>query len=64
MLEAFGTGTACVISPVNKIYYKEDLSIPAGEDGKSGGIVANRLFKELLDIQHGVVDHPWSQIIN
>lgn len=58
LLEAFGAGTAAVVSPVNGIVYGgKEISIPTGG---SAGPMAMRLWRELCDIQYGKVDHPWS----
>jgi len=62
MLEAFGAGTAAVISPVSGFYY-EGKEYPIGNNVIGAGPVATRLFAELLDIQYGRKEHPWSQII-
>jgi len=59
VLEMFGVGTACVVCPVNKILYnKQLLQIPSDELKLS-----KRIFKELLDIQHGRIPHKWTQIV-
>lgn len=64
LLEVFGSGTAAVISPVSAInYLGEDVKIPlTGKDGKIGP-VAERLWRELSDIQYGRKSHPWSMLI-
>jgi branched-chain amino acid aminotransferase len=48
--EAFGTGTAAVISPVGQLTYKADDYIVAG--GKMGKI-SQRLYDEIVGIQYG-----------
>ncbi len=48
--EAFGTGTAAVISPVGELFYK-GKTYPVA-DGKAGALSA-RLFQELQGIQRG-----------
>jgi len=48
--EAFGTGTAAVISPVGQITYKEKDYIVAG--GKMGEL-SHRLYDEITGIQYG-----------
>ncbi|PCH43853.1 D-aminoacid aminotransferase-like PLP-dependent enzyme [Wolfiporia cocos MD-104 SS10] len=59
LVEFFGTGTAAVISPVSRIgYLGEDVHIPTGPDGM--GPVTRPLWKRLVDIQTGVLPHPWS----
>ena len=65
LLEIFGSGTAAVISPVSTIYYQgEDLKIPLdGPDGKAG-VLTQRLWKAITDIQYGrIPNHPWSVVI-
>lgn len=61
MREMFGTGTACVVQPINKIlYHDEDINIPVMRDG-----VAARANKELLDIQYGRIrGHEWGVIVD
>lgn len=57
LVEAFGAGTAAVVTPISHIQYRgEDIVIPAPGD------LAVRLFDDLVDIQHGVVEGPegWS----
>mmetsp|Transcript_5790 Transcript_5790/g.10098 ORF Transcript_5790/g.10098 Transcript_5790/m.10098 type:complete len:157 (-) Transcript_5790:42-512(-) len=57
LLEAFGAGTAAVVSPISCIKYKgEDLEIPAT------GEITQRVWDEITGIQYGVRDGPegWS----
>ena len=65
VLEIFGSGTAAVVSPVSTInYMDEDLVIPLdGTDGKAGKL-AERVWKELSDIQYGRREHPWSIVVD
>ncbi|RLN57354.1 hypothetical protein BBP00_00007542 [Phytophthora kernoviae] len=65
IIEVFGSGTAAVVSPVSTInYMDEDLPIPLdGTDSKSGKL-AERVWKELSDIQYGRREHPWSVIVD
>lgn len=61
LLEAFGAGTAAVVSPVRTIVYKEsNIEIPTGENA---GPVAEHVWNTLRDIQYGIIDHPWSVVI-
>lgn len=63
LVEFFGTGTAAVISPVNRIgYLGEDVLIPTGPDGM--GPVSRPIWKQLVGIQTGKVPHPWSVIVD
>lgn len=59
--EAFGMGTAAVISQIDVFGYRgEDFSIPTPEDG-----YAMRIKKELTDIRMGRVEDPygWMTVI-
>ena len=59
LVEFFGTGTAAVISPVDRIgYLGEDLHLPTGPDGM--GPVSRPLWEHLTGIQTGSIAHPWS----
>jgi branched-chain amino acid aminotransferase len=55
LMEAFGAGTAAVISPVGQITYKEESYTVAG--GKMGE-VSQRLYNELIGIQYGYNEDP------
>lgn len=61
--EAFGTGTAAVISPVGQVTYKGKDYIVAG--GKMGDL-SQRLYNEIVAIQYGEKDDPygWRQKID
>jgi len=53
--EAFGTGTAAVVSPVSKICYQDEEVL------LSNGLIGNvtmKLYNRLMDIQMGTVDDP------
>jgi len=54
--EAFGTGTAAVISPVGQVTYKGKDYIVAG--GKMGDL-SQRLYNEIVAIQYGDKDDPY-----
>ncbi len=55
LTEAFGTGTAAVISPVGQITYKhEDYIVAGGEMGE----LSQRLYDEIMAIQYGEKDDP------
>ncbi len=56
LLEAFGTGTAAIISPVKTIAYQgEDVHIG---DGATGPMAAD-LYETLLQLQYGYGDDPF-----
>ncbi|XP_067214671.1 branched-chain-amino-acid aminotransferase, cytosolic isoform X2 [Linepithema humile] len=62
LLEIFGAGTACVVSPVSYIdFMDQELHIPTTKQSEP---VYQMLRKYLLDIQYGVIsDHPWCIVI-
>jgi branched-chain amino acid aminotransferase len=63
LLEMFGSGTAAVVSPVDRIGFNgKDIFIPAGKDG--AGDIAKAMLKTISDIQLGKVDHPWSVLVD
>uniref|UniRef100_A0A8C6HB57 Branched-chain-amino-acid aminotransferase n=1 Tax=Mus spicilegus TaxID=10103 RepID=A0A8C6HB57_MUSSI len=56
--EMFGSGTACVVSPVSDILYKgQMLHIPTMENGPK---LASRILGKLTDIQYGRVESDWT----
>merc|ERR1712150_132463 len=55
LIEAFGTGTAAVVSPISCIRFEGvDIGIEATGD------ITKRVWDELTAIQYGKVDHDWS----
>jgi branched-chain amino acid aminotransferase len=58
--EAFGMGTAAVVSPVSHLVYKEE-EVKVG-DGKVGPL-AQRLFDEISDIQRGLKPDPHKWVV-
>ena len=59
--EVFGAGTAAVVAPVKAIQYGDDAERCA--DGREHGPIAQRVWDELLAIQYGKVEHPWSVLV-
>ena len=56
LTEAFGTGTAAVISPVGQITYKGEDHVVAG--GKMGEL-SQKLYDEIVAIQYGKKEDPF-----
>ncbi|WP_276880627.1 branched-chain amino acid aminotransferase [Anaerococcus tetradius] len=57
LTEAFGTGTAAVISPIGELYYKgEKVQV---NDFKTGNLT-HRLYKDLTDIQWAKVEDKYA----
>lgn len=59
--EAFGAGTAAIVSPVASFSYQNEVvQIPYDKENGAGKLT-QRLLKTLMDIQYGKVKHPeWS----
>lgn len=58
----FGAGTACIVSPIERIHYlDQDFAIPTMTQENA---VFRRILKTLTDIQYGKVDHPWARVID
>ncbi|XP_014209170.1 branched-chain-amino-acid aminotransferase, cytosolic [Copidosoma floridanum] len=61
LLEFFGAGTACIVSPVSYIeYLGQGLHIPTVNHEQP---VYQTFLKALSDIQYGYVEHPWATAI-
>jgi branched-chain amino acid aminotransferase len=61
--EAFGAGTAAVVSPVKQINYKgQNYDIPV-KLGKSGEL-AKRIWDAMENIQYGRVKNDWQHYID
>ncbi|XP_013778427.1 branched-chain-amino-acid aminotransferase, cytosolic-like isoform X1 [Limulus polyphemus] len=61
LLEIFGSGTACIVCPVNRIHYMgHDYHIPTMEHVQPLNL---RFLKTLTDIQYGRIPHKWAEEI-
>jgi branched-chain amino acid aminotransferase len=64
LLEAFGAGTAAIVSPVRKIAWKgKEVECGLAENEESGEI-AMRMKNWIEGIQYGEEEHEWSVTIN
>lgn len=62
LLEMFGSGTACIVSPISSIsYLGNEIKIPTTEHSKP---LYNRIRDQLYAIQYGHIKHPWAQLID
>eukprot|EP01136_Pigoraptor_vietnamica_P044110 Opistho-1_new@20447 len=62
MIEMFGAGTACIVSPIEMIHYQgQDLPIPLAL-GKAGKLT-QRFNDTILGIQYGEIPSEWSVVI-
>uniref|UniRef100_A0A060T3E4 Branched-chain-amino-acid aminotransferase n=1 Tax=Blastobotrys adeninivorans TaxID=409370 RepID=A0A060T3E4_BLAAD len=60
LVEAFGAGTAAIVSPIKEVGYKnESIHVPL-QEGKEAGALTEQMMNWILDIQYGVEEHPWS----
>jgi branched-chain amino acid aminotransferase len=58
--EAFGTGTAAVISPIGEFFWRDEkLMINNGETGP----LAKKLYDTLTGIQNGTVEDPFNWVV-
>jgi len=57
--EAFGTGTAAVISPIGELFWNDKTYVI--NEGKTGKI-AKRLYDTLTGIQYGKIEDPFNWI--
>lgn len=67
LIEAFGAGTAAVVSPVKCINFEgKDYDIPLNPANPSAGAgpLTQRVWDSLSAIQYGKVEHPWSVVIS
>ena len=60
LIEAFGAGTAAIVSPVRSISWKGRLVDCGLKEGQEAGDVAKRMKSWIEGIQYGDEDHPWS----
>jgi len=65
LIEAFGAGTAAVVSPIKCINYKgKDYDIPLGSNSNNkAGELAQRLLDTITGIQYGEISSEWSVIV-
>ncbi|ODV89479.1 hypothetical protein CANCADRAFT_139987 [Tortispora caseinolytica NRRL Y-17796] len=64
LVEAFGAGTAAIVSPIKYIeYHGQGIDIPL-QEGKEAGKLTETILKWITDIQYGIEEHPWSVRIN
>ncbi|KAJ1995669.1 branched-chain-amino-acid transaminase bat2 [Coemansia umbellata] len=67
LLEVFGAGTACVVTPVRRIHFQgKDYDVPldpANPDSQAGP-VTKRIYDTLFGIQYGDVPSEWSIVVD
>lgn len=62
LLEIFGAGTACIVSPVYYIdFMGQALHIPTLNNSEP---IYKIMQKRLSDVQYGVIsEHPWTLLV-
>jgi len=66
LIEAFGAGTAAIVSPVNAFYFDgQDYPVPLDKSNPKAksGPLTQRLMDTILDIQYGKLPHEWSVLV-
>ncbi|KAJ2767341.1 branched-chain-amino-acid transaminase bat2 [Coemansia nantahalensis] len=67
LLEIFGAGTACVVTPVRRVFYQgRDYDVPldpANPESQAGPLAA-RVYETLQAIQYGDKPSKWSVVVD
>jgi branched-chain amino acid aminotransferase len=63
LIEAFGAGTAAVVSPVRNISWKGQLVECGLEPGKEAGEIAQKMKDWIEARQYGDEEHEWSYVV-
>ncbi|RDW66220.1 putative branched-chain-amino-acid transaminase [Coleophoma cylindrospora] len=63
LLEAFGSGTAAVVSPVRNISYKGQLVECGLKPGEEAGEIATSMLRWIESRQYGDEEHDWSYVV-
>ncbi|KOS22717.1 Branched-chain-amino-acid aminotransferase [Escovopsis weberi] len=60
LMEAFGAGTAAIVSPIRRIAWRGGHVECGLKDNEESGEIALRVKEWIEEIQYGVVEHEWS----
>ena len=68
MIEAFGAGTAAIVSPVKGFHFDgADYDIPLDFEGTNpsakAGKLTQRISDHIMGIQYGKIPHKWSVVV-
>lgn len=66
MIEAFGAGTAAIVSPVKGFHFAgKDYTIPLNKDDASAkaGALTQRISDTIMGIQYGRIPNDWSVVV-
>ena len=62
LVEAFGSGTAAVVSPIKEIGYKgKDIEVPL-LPGEQSGPLTKQVLNWIQELQYGDVESEWSRV--
>ncbi|KAJ2076842.1 branched-chain-amino-acid transaminase bat2 [Coemansia sp. RSA 988] len=67
LLEVFGAGTACIVTPVSRIHFQgKDYEIPLDPNNPSSqaGPITSRLYETLSTLQYGETASDWSVVVD
>lgn len=62
LIEAFGAGTAAIVSPVRSISWHGQLVQCGLKEGEESGAVTTQMKNWIEGIQYGEEEHPWSYV--
>jgi len=62
LIEAFGAGTAAIVSPVRAISWRGKLVNCGLKDHEESGELTMRVKGWMEEIQYGDVEHEWSYV--
>ncbi|CAK7242712.1 MAG: branched-chain-amino-acid transaminase bat2 [Sporothrix thermara] len=62
LIEAFGTGTAAIVSPVRSISWRGQMVHCGLKDHEESGAITTRMKNWMEGIQYGEEEHEWSYI--
>lgn len=66
MIEAFGAGTAAIVSPVKGFHFDgKDYDIPLDKENPAAkaGKLTQRISDTIMGIQYGRIPHQWSVVV-
>jgi len=66
VVEAFGCGTAAVVSPVKAIFYEgKEYDVPLRKDEPAAlaGALTQRFWDSIIGIQYGDIESDWSVVV-
>jgi len=66
MIEAFGAGTAAIVSPVKGFHFEGtdfDIPLDAADPKAKAGKLTQRISDTIMGIQYGRIPHEWSVVV-